>query len=372
MRKHDIDQDRVAELIDRCTREVSEGLLPSCQFAIGFDGEIVLDETIGDASPETRYCFFSATKPFVAATVWQLLSEDALELNAPIASLIPEFAENGKADITLEQVLLHTAGFPHAPMGPDVWSDSESRRRRMAEWRLNWEPGSRYEYHATSAHWVLAEIIHVVTGHSHTDEVHRRVTEPLGLPRILGFSLDQQEDMADLALCEGEASPDELEAVFGVREMPPSEVTDETIIRFNDPHTREVGVPGGGGYGRAADLAMFYQALLHNLEELWEPQMLANATGQVHNNLPDPMGVPANRGLGVILAGEDGLSNRRGLGRTVSSMAFGHNGVGGQIAFCDPKTGLSFGYTTNGLDRHQIRQPRRGTSIASLAANCAV
>ena len=102
MRKHDIDQDRVAELVDRCTREVSEGLLPSCQFAIGFDGEIVFDETIGDASPETRYCFFSATKPFVAATVWQLLSENVLELNTPIASLIPEFAENGKAGITLE------------------------------------------------------------------------------------------------------------------------------------------------------------------------------------------------------------------------------------------------------------------------------
>lgn len=371
MRKHHIDQDRVAELVERCTREVNEGLLPSCQLAIGFKGEIVHDETIGDELPEARYCFFSATKPFVAATVWQLLSENSLELKAPISDLIPEFAENRKADITLEQVLLHTAGFPHAPMGPDVWSDSESRRKRMADWRLNWEPGSRYEYHATSAHWVLAEVVRVVTGNSHTDEVHSRVTEPLGIPRVLGLGVDQQTQMADLTLCEGEASPDELEAVFGVREMPPSEVTDETIIRFNDPHTREVGVPGGGGYGRAADLAMFYQALLHNPQGLWDPQMLANAVGRVHNNLPDPMGVPANRGLGVILAGDDGLSNRRGLGRTVSSMAFGHNGVGGQIAFCDPNTGLSFGYTTNGLDRHQIRQPRRGTSIASLAANCA-
>ena len=372
MSKHHIDHDRVTELVERCSREVDEGLLPSCQFAIGFEGEIVVDQTIGNANPETRYCFFSATKPFVAATVWQLLSENSLDLSTPISSLIPEFAENGKERITLEQVMLHTSGFPHAPMGPNVWSDSESRRRRMSEWRLNWEPGSRYEYHPTSAHWVLAEVITEITGDSHTDAVHQRVSEPLGIPRILGFDSDQQEDMAELILCEGEATPDELEAVFGVREMPPSEVTDETIIRFNDPDTREVGVPGGGGYGRAADLALFYQALLHNPDNLWEPGMLTNAVGQVHNNLPDPMGVPANRGLGVILAGDDGLTNRRGLGRTVSPNAFGHNGVGGQISFCDPSTGLSFGYTTNGLDRHQIRQPRRGTSIASLAANCAV
>ncbi|MDP7066821.1 MAG: serine hydrolase domain-containing protein [Acidimicrobiales bacterium] len=370
MTNHIIDGDRLAELIQRCNREVDEGLLPSCQLAIGFHGEIVVDHTIGDAEPDTRYCFFSATKPFVAATVWQLLDEGLLELDTPIASLIPAFGNNGKETITLSQVLLHTSGFPHAPMGPNVWSSSESRRSRMAEWQLNWEPGTRYEYHPTSAHWVLAELITEVTGHPYSDEVHRRVTSPLGIPQILGLSLDNQESIAELTLCEGEASPDELESVFGVREMPPSEVNDETIMRFNDPHTREVGVPGGGGYGRAADLAQFYQALLHNPDDIWNPALLADATGRVHNSLPDPMGVPANRGLGVILAGDDGLSNRRGLGRTVSSMAFGHNGVGGQIAFCDPSTGLSFAYTTNGLDRHQIRQPRRGTSIASLAANC--
>ena len=95
--------------------------------------------------------------------------------------------------------------------------------------------GTRYEYHPTSAHWVLAELISEVTGESYTDEIHRRVTDPLGIPRILGLSSDNQESMAELTLCRGEASPDELESVFGVREMPPSEVTDETIIRFNDP-----------------------------------------------------------------------------------------------------------------------------------------
>ena len=372
MSTHQIDGQRVTELIARCRREVDDGLLPSCQIALGLNGEIVVDETIGDALPETRYCFFSATKPFVAAAIWQLLSEDLLQLDAPISTYLPEFADNGKADITVEQVMLHTSGFPHAPMGPAVWATAESRRKRMAEWRLNWDPGTRYEYHPTSAHWVLAELISEVTGRPYAEEIHHRVTEPLGLPRILGIEFEQQGGIAELTLCEGEATPDELEAVFGIRVMPPSEVNDETIIRFNDAETRTIGVPGGVGYGRAVDLAAFYQALLHNHDGVWDPAMLQNAVGQVHNNLPDPMGVPANRGLGVILAGDDGLTNRRGLGRTVSPRAFGHNGVGGQIAFCDPDTGLSFAYTTNGLDRHQIRQPRRGTSIASLAANCAI
>ena len=129
-------------------------------------------------------------------------------------------------------------------------------------------------------------------------------------------------------------------------------------------------MPGGGGYARARDLALFYQELLHNGNGIWDDDILTDATGTVRNTLPDPMGVPANRSLGLILAGDDGLSNIRGLGRTVSPEAFGHNGAGGQLAWADPATGLSLGYVTNGYDRHQIRQPRRGTSISSLAAVC--
>jgi CubicO group peptidase (beta-lactamase class C family) len=92
--------------------------------------------------------------------------------------------------------------------------------------------------------------------------------------------------------------------------------------------------------------------------------------GQVRNSLADPMGVPANRSLGLILAGDDGRSHLRGLGRTVSPLAFGHNGAGGQLAWADPATGLSLGYVTDGYDRHEIRQPRRGTAISSIAAEC--
>jgi CubicO group peptidase (beta-lactamase class C family) len=122
---------------------------------------------------------------------------------------------------------------------------------------------------------------------------------------------------------------------------------------------------------RAADLALFYQALLHNPDKIWDPTLLADVTSRVRNSLPDAMtGVPANRSLGLVLAGADGQSNMRGMGRTVSSGAFGHNGAAGQVAWGDPETGLSFGYTTNGIDAHVIRQWRRVSSTASYAGSC--
>ena len=64
------------------------------------------------------------------------------------------------------------------------------------------------------------------------------------------------------------------------------------------------------------------------------------------------------------------VSNLRGMGRTVSAGTFGHNGAGGQIAWADPVSGVSFVYLTNGMDQHVLRAARRTTGIASRAGNC--
>ena len=73
----------------------------------------------------------------------------------------------------------------------------------------------------------------------------------------------------------------------------------------------------------------------------------------------------------MVIAGGDGLANLRGFGKTNSPAAFGHGGAGGQIGWGDPATGISIGYCTNGFDRNDIRQGRRGVAISSLAAACA-
>ena len=365
-----LDQVQVKKLLARLRREVDDGLLPSCQVALGYGGEVVVNEVFGDADLDTRYCLFSATKALVAAAMWQLITEGGVDVDERVEAYVPEFATNQKNVVTVEQVMLHTSGFPAAPLGPDTWTTGSSRSDAMSQWHLNWEPGTRYEYHPTSAHWVLAAIIESVTGDDFRDEIHHRVTEPLGLPRLLGIPADQQSDIADLSLRGERATADELEAVFGVRALPATEVTDEFLLRFNEPAVREVGVPGAGGYARASDVATFYQGLIRNPNQIWESGLLADVTGRVRNTMSAPDGVPANRSLGLLVAGDDGMANRRGFGRTVSPRAFGHNGAGGQLAWADPTTGLSLGYVTSGYDRHEIREPRRGTAISSLAALC--
>jgi CubicO group peptidase (beta-lactamase class C family) len=368
-----LDRTAVDALLERARRDIDTGLLPSCQVALALDGEVLVHEALGDATPDTRYTIFSATKPFVASMIWQLLGEGAVAPEQRVAELIPEFGSNGKDEITLDHVLQHTAGFPYAPLGPPLWDTHEGRREAFAAWRLNWPVGSQYEYHPTSAHWVLAEIVHAVTGQDHTDALRTRVLEPLGLTSfLLGPAPDRQTGIADLVLTGEPATPDELEAAMGIREIPVGEVTDEALMNLNTPAARAVGLPGGGGISNAADVALFYQALLHDPKGLWDPEVLTDVTSVVRNTFPDPLlGHSANRTRGLIVAGDDGRSNLRGMGRTVSATAFGHNGAAGQVAWADPATGLSFCYLTNGRDLHVLREHRRTTAVSSLAAVCA-
>jgi CubicO group peptidase (beta-lactamase class C family) len=367
-----IDDAKVSALLARARREVEEGLLPATQVAIGFRGELVVDATFG-APDQTRFVPFSCTKALIGAAIWRLVGDRSLDLTAPVASYISSFATNGKDVVTVEQVLMHLGGFPLAPLGPGRWDTRESRLESFAKWRLTLAPGETFMYHPTAGHWVLAELIEELTGESYGDAVERLVTMPLGLPRLLAIPADEQDDIIDAVGVGTPPTADEMEEAFGVRidlaELIPPDVALNALLTLNSPDARTIGVPGGGGVVRAADLALLYQAFLHDPQGMWDPDVLVDATATIRNLLPDLWGVPANRTRGgLVVNGDDGLGHRRGFGRTASPRAFGHNGAGGQIAFADPDSGLSVAYVTNGLDQHLIRQQRRDTAIASLAA----
>lgn len=202
--------------------------------------------------------------------------------------------------------------------------------------------------------------------------MHRRVTEPAGLPRrVLGIPVEDQEDIATIEIRGQMATADELEAVLGVRELPRATDAYGALLYLNRPDVRSLGIPGGGGIMGADELALFYQALLHDQGRIWRPEILADATGTIRNRFSDPLfGSPANRTLGLTLAGDDGLGFIRGFGTATSSRAFGHGGAAGQIGWADPETGLSLGFATNGVDANVIRQGRRGIDISTLAGAC--
>ncbi len=373
LRARGLDAERVAALLTRARREVDEGLLPAVQVALAKDGEVVLAESFGTADDDSLLCIFSATKGITSAAAWLLFQEGKLAEDERVAEIVPEFASNGKDAITVQQLFTHTAGFPHAPFRPLQWNDKAETLERFAQWRLSFEPGSQFEYHPTSSMWVIAELIERRSGQRYVDFVRERVIEPLGLTNLFVGMPAEQNARALPVEHSGEAMTEDDYRALGMPVPPDTEVTEEALLKFNTPEVRAVGVPGGGGWANAHDMALFYQALLHgglNGTELWSAATRADVRRIRSGELRDPMfKKPANRGLGIIISGDESR-NFRGFGKTNSPEAFGHNGAGGQLCWADPRTGLSLAYLTSGHDRNNIRQGRRGVAISSLAAEC--
>lgn len=377
-----IDPAKLDALFDRAEREVRDGLLPSVQIAVARHGKVAAMRTFGrvthegreaPATNDTLYVIFSATKAITSAAAWLLVEDGTLRLDARVAEIVPEFASNGKDVVTVEQLFTHTCGFPYAPFQPLEWDNRDARLDRFRRWRLNWAPGSRFEYHPTSSMWVIAELIERLSGTSYREFVRRRIAAALGLPALyVGLPRAEQHRLADIVHVGSAPTEAELNAL-GFPMIPPGEVTEEALQGFNEADVRAVGVPGGGGTMTAADLALFYQALLaggrsHDGTQVWKPETIAMARVIRSGELTDWIfGKRANRALGVIVAGDKDRTYR-GFGKTGSDLMFGHNGAGGQLAWGDPATGLSLGYCTNGMDRHPLRQARRGVAISSLAA----
>jgi CubicO group peptidase (beta-lactamase class C family) len=373
---------RVTRLLERVRREVDEGLLPAVQVAVARQGRLALFESFGAAAVgESRsggqsrdgalFCVFSATKAITASAAWILFQDGRLDEQTRVADLIPEFASNGKDRVTVQQLFTHTAGFPHAPFRPLDWLDRQRRLERFAQWRLTWEPGSRFEYHPTASMWVIAELIERCSGCDFRDFIRDEVLIPLELTDLFVGLPDDRNERVLPCLPVGTALTVDDYARLGLPAPPETEVTEDAILNFNNPEVRAVGVPGGGGIMSAASLALFYQALLHgNLggRQIWSRDQLASSRRIRSGDLRDPVyGQLANRALGIIIAGDDDR-HIRGFGRGNSPETFGHNGAGGQLAWADPASGLSLAYVTNGHDRNPVRQARRGVAIGSLAA----
>lgn len=361
-----VHHEAVAALIGRARRDVDEGVLPSCQLALARNGELLVDETFG-APASSRYVTFSVTKAFSAAIAWLLLGDGTLRTSTRVAEVVPEFAANGKSDVTVEHLLTHTAGFPRAPMRPEEGADRATRVARMATWRLDWAPGTQTAYHATSAYWPLVEVIDRVTHDDFRTVLTSRIADPLGLSSLrLGVPPDAAGDVLPVVGV-GEVASDGQTLGSHV-----GETAESFLLRFNEPEVLAAGVPGAGAVARAADVAMFYQAVLHNEGGVWDPAVLRDATTTVRNTLVDPLfKVPANRTLGLMVAGDDGQAVVRGFGRHAGPRSFGAPGVGGQIAWADPDSGISFCYLTNGLDADVIASFTRSAKIAGLAGRCA-
>ncbi len=337
-----LDRAVLDELRERARQDVEAGLehggVEGCTFAIGYRGELLWEEGFGAARADTPILLLSITKTVVEAALWLLFGR-GLDPETPVIEIIPEFMGGTQPGITIAMIETHLGGFAwHKLDYPDA-VDRAARVAAFAAWRLDRAPGF-YEYNPINGGWVLAEIIERVAHQDYRIFLKQEVLVPLGLAGIDGISL-------------GEAASKQHRVLFHRNYM--SGYTPDPARRVPMAYGLDtvaglaLGMPGAGGVGTASGVARLYQAYLHDAGGLWDPAILADARDRVRVEAPDVAGRPMRRSLSFVHAGPpaERYGERTFFGSTVSDQAFGHQGQGGQIAWADPVTGLSFSYLTN-------------------------
>lgn len=255
----------------------SEGTVYEAAF-----GERALGRGIA-MTPDTVFWLASMTKPIVGAAAMQLVEQGKLTLDEPAAKFLPELAgvklltgwdssgqpllQAPKAQITLRQLLTHTAGFTS-----DIWNVDSARylktmnlpragsgKKIALSVPLTFEPGTRWEY-GINIDWV-GQVVAAVSGMRLGEYIQKNITEPLGMTST-GFRISPN-------MRTRLATVHQRDTVTGVLHTTPFEVPQDT--EFD---------PGGGGlYSTAGDYLRFTRMILNqgrgNGHQLLKPETVA-------------------------------------------------------------------------------------------------
>ncbi len=321
-------------------------------FALIQDGETLVDLWGGHTdrkatrpwTERTIVPVFSTGKAVTALVVAWLVDQGRLDYEAPVAEIWPEFAQAGKAEVTLAQVLSHQAGLPGYldEMEPSDWFDRDLMEARFAAMTPMWPLGQGTGYHPISFGVIVDAIVR------RADEQGRTVgallkTEIAG-PRAIDFQIGVPEsDHARAA-----------EHVLPPRAADLGEINAETRAAFLKPWSspgrrgtaawRSAELPAANGHGTAQAIARlmapFATGGLLDGERFVSRETVAAATRKRVSG-PD-------RVLPFDLAYAAGLMINRDSGHWGPEPAtLGHYGFGGSCAFADPERGLSGSYVMN-------------------------
>jgi CubicO group peptidase (beta-lactamase class C family) len=352
-----VDPGRLDALLRRIRQAVEETPLPSMQVAVARHGRLAAFETFGDATDGDRYVLQSVGRSIVAGVVWRLIGTGRLDVGEHVSAIVPEFGTNGKDAVTVEHVLTHTAGFPFAPLGYPKMLSREQRLAAFSRWRLDYPPGDRLQFHLTSAAWVLAEIVERRTGLTFAEYLRTELAGPLGLSSLdLGVAADTVLPMLATDRTGDDQEPDPWGPWY-----------------LADPRVLAGGEPSHSLVGTAADVALYFQALVHS--GLWTADAVAEGSRLRRTERPAGEeayggGTPVGMGLFVTVAGSTAGG---GLPSTGSPALFGNSGAAYQLGFLDPVSGVSFALLCNGYPLAGYDLSPRGramtTTIADLAGN---
>ncbi|MBT2518087.1 beta-lactamase family protein [Streptomyces sp. ISL-90] len=343
----------------------------SAQLSIRMHGDLMLEMAVGPyLSIDSVTGVYSVTKGVAGLVIATLIDQGLLELDHPVSTYWPEFAQNGKETVTVRQLLSHQAGLPLAarPLRLEELTD-RSAAEVLAAQRPLWHPGTAFGYHALTIGVLMEELVRRLTGRTLQEVYETSIRAPLDADFFLGLPEAEEGryiDMRDVELTDDQAEElatrpplDSLAAsVFANTDAPDDR--SPSGVSSNNEVIRRSGPAAIGGVGSAHGLALLYAATLPGAPHpIASPDAFAVMAQQQSWGMDRVLNVM--NCFGVVFMLPQPRLPFGGLG------AYGHDGAGGALAFADPTTGLSFGYIPVPM-QYPGGADHRSLELARLAA----
>lgn len=299
---------------------IDDGNIPGAVLLVGHDGKVIYRKAYGHRSLEpkresmtvdTIFDMASLTKVIATTTsVMQLAELGKIRFNDPVAKYLPEFAQNGKEDITIRQLLTHYSG-----LAPDLdlttpWEGKQTAYQLAFVMPPETTPGSVWVYSDINF-IMLGAVVEKVSGETLDSYTEKHIFSPLKMTRTR--FLPPKSWHTKIAPTQYDENEHMLRGVV------------------HDPTSRRMGGVAGhaGLFSTADDLAKFAQALLNGGDGILSPLMVQKMTQP-----EQPPQAPVLRGFGWDI--DSPFSSNRGDLFPVGS--FGHTGFTGTSIWIDPTT----------------------------------
>jgi uncharacterized protein YbbC (DUF1343 family)/CubicO group peptidase (beta-lactamase class C family) len=326
------DQARFAPLDALLRDAVEKGDAPGAVLLVGHNGAVVYRKAYGNRAlepsrepmtPDTVFDVASLTKVVATTTsVMRMVQLGQVKLNDPVGRYIPEFAQNGKGEVTVRQLLTHYSGLPADLELKPYWRGLDEAYARANADKLVNPPGSTFLYSDVNF-IVLGELVQRVSGMPLNQYAQNYIFGPLGMNMTM-FNPPET--------WKSRIAPTEHDGHTG------------SMLRgeVHDPTARAMGGVAGhaGVFSTADDLAKFAQALLNGGAPILLPLIVEKMTTP-----QQPPNMTNVRGLGWDI--DSPFSSNRGDLLPVGS--FGHTGFTGTSLWIDPTTNTYVILLTNAV-----------------------
>ncbi len=354
---------------------------------IYYKGEKVVDlwggyRTLDKSEPweENTVCrVYSTSKGMALLVIAKLNSDGFLDYEEKVSTYWPEFGQNGKSDITIEQLLTHKSGVVLLERKVKVSElhDFAGLAVLLENAEPLWEPGSKHGYHSATIGLYMQQLVQRIDpegrtiGQYFTDEI----AAPLGVDFFIGLpdSMDSRR-LAEMKLI------NPLKAMLNIgkapREMrrnilqPNSLLWKSMLLIENDMDSQYEELryeeASGGGAGEARALAKVYGLLAVGGAEIG----LTPETVHFISKSTDP----PEEGIRDEVMGWKSLGSSGGFSKPypvfqfAGDSAYGFSGTGGSLAFADPEKQIGYAYVMNKMGYYNINDPRESALRQAMYA----